>query len=192
MQTTFEKIILWPALCVLISSCNPSLETTQAVPANQLNPTWTYKNTHGPDLRFLRIAYDVVNNESHKLGSACNRYLMRVLQIYGFNTGNGFVANDFDLYAKRHFEHYKTKKITSADDLKRLIDTYSERTAFILQWERSSGHGHVAILERQENNYYIYEASLNRYNPRIKKISLQSLFAPYRIGQLTVYTNFLD
>lgn len=178
-------------------------KTITPTPAKSIAETTTHK-TSVPDknsspstanlssLKFIRTAYDVVVNEGKKLGTACNRYVMRVLQLMGFNSRDGFVANGFDIYAKKNFKNYKAHTFSNTKELDLHLKSYPERTAFILQWKRAGRHGHIAILERYNNKYFIYQSSLNSYTPKVGATTVNSLLNSSSRKNVIVYSDFLN
>lgn len=143
------------------------------------------------ELSFIRTAYDVIMKESKKLGTACNRFIMRVLQLTGFST-EGFVANDFDIYAKKNLKNYRAVKFTDTKELERHLNSYPERTPFILQWERDGKHGHIALVERSNSKLYSYESSLNSFHPRVKETTVNKLINLNSRKQVIVYSDFIQ
>ncbi len=145
--------------------------------------------------KFIQIAFDVMNKEGTALGTPCNFYLMRVLIRAGFKN-EGFRANDFDVYAKKNFKFYKSEdfKIDStksdADELKKYLWSYDERTPFILQWTRPGTFGHVAILERIGENLIIYQASIGNHTARRDRTTIEKLLSSKSRASLTVYSEF--
>ncbi len=106
----------------------------------------------------------------------------------------GFIANDFDNYAAKNFSHVRAVKFqidNNGDSLNRLkihIWSYPERTPFIMQWSRSGGHGHVALLERIQDKLVIYQASLNSQYPNKRQTLLKALINKNGREHLTVYS----
>ncbi len=137
---------------------------------------------------FIIAAYNTMLKEGKKIGAACNFYLERVLQVMGFKTVD-FLANDFDLAAKKMFKSYKVFKFTTSAELKRHLWSYRERTGFILQWERTGAPGHVAIVERVGETLYIYQASLNKYTARLEKTTLERLLKVNNNKGVRVYSD---
>lgn len=145
--------------------------------------------------KFIKNAAWVMTYEGKKLGTPCNFYLRRVLEVSGFPS-KGFVANDFDLYAKNFFNSYKSRdyvndvKGTDHINLKNDIWSYPERTPFILQWTGVNMPGHLAILERQRDKLIIYHASLHRFTARRETTSVNNLLSGFNGRILTVYSEF--
>lgn len=139
--------------------------------------------------KMIQLAYQVVATEGKKLGTACNHYVARVLQLMGFKKGRGFLSNTFDQYAKIAFNNYKARFVDKESELRNLMWSYPSRTGFIFQWKRDSDYGHIAIVERVGESIYLYHASLNRHTPRIVKVSLAKLMAVNKNAGLTVYSD---
>lgn len=122
----------------------------------------------------------VIQNESKKVGPACNLFVQRVLQLMGFERKN-FLANNFDWYAKDKFSSYQLESFTYDSNLSQLprlhdyIWSFPEGTGFIMQWKQKSGHGHIAIVERSGETLVIYHAGLNTFNPKAQTIPLERL-----------------
>ena len=141
----------------------------------------------------IRNAQRIMEKEGKKIGTACNLYIQRVLEVSGFNEGF-FMANDFDVYAKKNIPHYKTvefKRDPNGADKERLqkhIWSYPERTPFILQWKSSGAHGHIALLERIGEKLIIYQASLGHFTERKDQTTINILLSGYNRRNLNVYT----
>lgn len=149
----------------------------------------------GPS-KFIQIAQWVIKNEGRKLGTACNFYVSRVLEIAGYSD-DSFIANDFDLYAQRNFASYDSKSFDSnLEDveqprLRTHIWSYAERTPFIINWERSGAqHGHIAILERIGDQLVIFQANMNRQLPRRQSTTIENIINYSRQAKITVYARF--
>jgi hypothetical protein len=149
----------------------------------------------GPS-QFIQIAMWVIKNESRKIGTACNFYVSRVLEIAGYSD-DSFIANDFDLYAKRNFssaetESYDTNNVApERQRLKSHLWSYPERTPFIFNWERLAGqHGHIAIVERIGNQLVIFQANMGKYLPQRGQTTIENLISFSKKAKLTVYANF--
>lgn len=147
--------------------------------------------------RFIKVSFWVVQNEARKIGTPCNFYVSRVLELSGYSD-DGFLANDFDLYARKHFSSYKDERFVTQNleserrRLKRYIWSYPARTPFILQWERPRPKpGHIAIVERIGDQLVVYQASLNRHIARREQTSIDILLSPTRGANLTVYSEFV-
>ena len=145
--------------------------------------------------QFIQSANWVLINESQKIGTACNHFVMRVLQVSGFFFAN-FMANDFDLYAKKYFSTYKAvdfkidKTGSEITRLKLHLMSYPERTPFIMQWSRSGVHGHIAIVERIQEQLIIYQANLNKSTAQKDQTTVQTLLSGFNRRKLTVYSDF--
>jgi hypothetical protein len=143
--------------------------------------------------RIIYYAQKVIETEARKLGTACNRFLLRVLSLSGFANEN-FLANNFHVYAKKNFTDAVVVNFridNNGDSLVRLkkhLWSYPERTPFILQWVRGGGHGHVAILERIQDKLVIYQASLNSQYPNKKQTLIQALLNSRGRTNLIVYS----
>jgi hypothetical protein len=147
--------------------------------------------------RFIKVAFWVVQNEARKIGTPCNFYVSRVLELSGYSD-DGFLANDFDIYARKHFSSYKDERFVTHNleserlRLKRYIWSYPARTPFILQWERPRPKpGHIAIVERIGDQLVVYQASLNRHIARREQTSIDRLLSTSRGANLTVYSEFV-
>jgi hypothetical protein len=174
------KIIL---IALFLSSCGNS-----AIGKAQVSQRDVQHENSKPTSELIKIAYSVVVNESQKLPAACNIYVLRVLELMGFPTKPGFVANNFDVYAKKSFKNYRAVFFNDIANLKRHLWSYPERTGFILQWKRSKAAGHVAIVERVDDKLYIYQASLNKYHARINETTLENLLLVNEKKGLTVFS----
>lgn len=143
--------------------------------------------------KLIQSAQYIMVTEGKKIGTACNLYIRRVLEYAGFS-GEGFLATDFDIYAKKHFKYYRATDFkqdthhTETARLRQYIWSYPERTPFILQWSRSGVIGHIAIMERIEDTLVIYQASLGSYTARKNKTTPEILLNDYNRRVLTVYS----
>ena len=147
--------------------------------------------------KFIKVAFWVVQNEARKIGTPCNFYVSRVLELSGYSD-DGFLANDFDIYAKNHFSSYKNEVFNTTNieseraRLKRHIWSYPARTPFIIQWERAKPKpGHIAIVERIGDQLVVYQASLNRHIARREQTSIDRLLSHSRSARMTVYSEFV-
>ncbi len=147
--------------------------------------------------KFIKVAFWVVQNEARKIGTPCNFYVSRVLELSGYSD-DGFLANDFDIYAKNHFSSYKNEVFNTTNieseraRLKRHIWSYPARTPFIFQWERAKPKpGHIAIVERIGDQLVVYQASLNRHIARREQTSVDRLLSHARSARMTVYSEFV-
>jgi hypothetical protein len=216
------KITLPILTLIFFTACNPNLnpttlgqhlknqkqtETINEVPTNFEQPDIDgvqipsqTKPTHQPETKkqaskFIQTAYNVMVKEGKSIGTACNLYLQRVLISSGFQKGD-FVANDFDIYAKKYFKSYKSEDFkidsTRSDkiDLKKYLWSYNDRTPFILQWTRPGNYGHVAIMERIGENLIIYQASINNHTARREQTTINQLLSSKHRASLTVYSEF--
>lgn len=145
----------------------------------------------------IEAADIVMRYEGQKLKTPCNYYLQRVLEVIGF-PAKDFLASEFYLYAKKYFKNYKAEKFvnnTQGSDrgrLKKYLWSFPERTAFILQWSSSllSPHGHVAIVERVDQQLIIYQSSLNKYTARKDQTTVDRLLNGWARRELTVFSGF--
>lgn len=151
----------------------------------------------GEASRFIKAAFWVVQNEARKIGTPCNFYVSRVLVLTGFSK-DSFLANDFDIYARKHFSSYKNEIFNTSNleseraRLKRHIWSYPQRTPFIIQWERSAPQpGHIAIVERIGDQLVVYQASLNRHIARREQTTIDRLLSHARKARMTVYSEFV-
>lgn len=147
--------------------------------------------------KFIKMAYWVVQNEARKLGTPCNFYVSRVLELSGYSD-ESFLANDFDIYARKNFRSYKQETFTTSNlkaerqRLKNHIWSYPSRTPFILQWTRPIPRsGHIAIMERIGDKLVIYQSSLNRHIARREQTTIEELLKYSRAAQITVYADFV-
>ena len=145
---------------------------------------------------FVKKAFWVVQNEARKIGTPCNFYVSRVLELSGYSD-KSFLANDFDIYAQNHFSTYKNEIFNTANleserlRLQRHIWSYPQRTPFIFQWERAKPKpGHIAIVERIGDQLVVYQASLNRHIARREQTSIDRLLNHTRSARMTVYSEF--
>jgi hypothetical protein len=143
--------------------------------------------------KILSNAQRVITLEGRRLGTACNVFVHRVLTVSGFNP-SVYLANDFDIYAKKFFKSYKAEDFNrdttggEKERLRRYIWDYPEHTPFIMQWSRSGVHGHIAIVERIGDKLVIYQSSLGTKTPRKDQTTPEILLNGYNRRQLTVYT----
>lgn len=141
----------------------------------------------------LESARLAIKNEARAIGTACNKYVMRVLELSGFAKGN-FTANTFDDYAKKSISHYKVLDfklsvgVSEIERLRRHLWSYPENTPFIMQWSRNSGYGHIAVLERSGDHLIIYQASLRQHIARKDQTTVQILLNGYNRRVLSVYS----
>ncbi len=168
--------------------------------ADKVAPPPTLKPNY-PILRLPEASKFIINaewvmvNEGKKIGTPCNMYLRRVLEVSGYPS-QSFLATDFDLYAKRNMKQATIVNFlndgqgSEIERLKRHLWSYPERTPFILQWSRAEVIGHVAILERVDQTLIIYQASLNKYSARKDKTTVSGLLLGRNRRTLTVYSNF--
>ena len=146
-----------------------------------------------PVSRLIYFAQKILETEGKKLGTACNLYVHRVLQVAGFHY-EVFMANDFDVYAKRYFKSYKVEDFnrdtSNAEEnrLKKHLWSYPERTPFIMQWSRAGVHGHIAFVERIGEKLVIYQSSLGTKTPRKDQTTVDILLNGYNRRQLSVYS----
>ena len=147
--------------------------------------------------KIIENAYLVMNNAKDIawIKTACNRYVSLVLARSGYSR-DGFLANDFDVYAQKNLKQakdvlFKGDVALAAEHarLKQHIWSYPERTPFILQWTRTGPHGHVAILERVGDKLFIFQSSLGDYDPRVNEIKVTSLLNSRGTKHLTVYSD---
>lgn len=150
------------------------------------------------DRRILKNAEYVVTKEKNirGVGDACNFFLQRILTLSGFSD-DGYLASDFDIYAKNHFRNKKTatfkveplRRDTKA--LQAFLESYPDETPFILQWEKKVGHGHLAIVTRKADKLIIYEASLGRFKAEKKLTTARTILSASERYKLTVYVDFM-
>ena len=177
----------------------PPVVTKPTTPVKPSAPKPTAPSTSGitEASKFIKTAFWVVQNEARKIGTPCNFYLSRVLELAGYSD-KSFLANDFDVYARNHFSSYKTEVFSSANmnserlRLKQHIWSYPARTPFIFQWERAKPEpGHVAIVERIGDQLVVYQASLNNHIARREQTTIDRLMSRTRKARMTVYSEFL-
>lgn len=159
-------------------------------------PTQAGTSSTDPSL-FIKAAFWVVQNEARKIGTPCNFYVSRVLVLTGYSK-DSFLANDFDIYARKHFSSYKNEIFNTNNleseraRLRRHIWSYPARTPFIIQWERSAPQpGHIAIVERIGDQLVVYQASLNRHIARREQTTIDRLLSHARKARMTVYSEFI-
>ena len=144
---------------------------------------------------FIKNADWVMTHEGKKIGTPCNLYVMRVLEVSGFPQ-DFFLANNFDRYARKYFRYAQItefKNDRSGSDIARLkqhLWSFPERTPFIFQWNGIGMHGHIAIVERIQDQLIIYQASLDKYTARKDQTTVQTLLNGFNRRVLTVYANF--
>ena len=149
--------------------------------------------------KIIENAYLVMKNPKDIawIKTACNRYVSLVLARSGYSR-DGFLANDFDVYAQKNLKHAKDVlfkgDVAIASEharLKQHIWSYPERTPFILQWTRTGPkqHGHIAILERVGDKLFIFQASLGDYDPTMNEIKVNTLLNARGSKQLNVYSD---
>lgn len=159
---------------------------------NQVAQQTTTPSVEKPS-ELIKNAQKIMEKEGKRIGTACNLYIRRVLVVSGFAEGF-FMANDFDIYAKKSIPHYKTVEFkrdpngTDKERLQKHIWSYPERTPFILQWKTNAAHGHIALLERIGEKLIIYQASLGRFTARKDQTTIQILLSGYNRRTLTVYS----
>lgn len=146
--------------------------------------------------KIIENAYLIMNNKKDVawIKTACNRYLSLVLARSGYSR-DGFLANDFDVYAQKNLKHakdvlFKGDVALAAEQarLKQHIWSYPERTPFVLQWTRAGKHGHVAILERIGDKLFIFQASLGTHDPMMNEIKVTTLLNAKGSKHLNVYS----
>lgn len=172
-------------------------DSSKPKPSDQpKKPTETSTKPAGPQAsQFIKNAEMIMIKEGKKIGTPCNFYLSRVLEVSGFSKAP-FVANDFDLYAKKYFSHYRNVDFVNdaagSDKarLKQHIWSYPERTPFIMQWSRTGFYGHVAIVERIGEQLIVYQASLNSHSARRDQTTVDILLNGVNRRLLTVYSEF--
>lgn len=175
------------------STSVPSTTTVPNKPVVSKPPVVTPTKTEVS--KFIQTAFDVMTKEGKNIGTACNLYLQRVLIRAGFPSGD-FIANDFDLYAKKYFKSYKAEdfKIDTSrsdkEELKAHLWSYPARTPFILQWTRPGHYGHVAIVERIGEDLIIYQASIGNHTARRDQTTIERLLSSKNRASLTVYSEF--
>ncbi len=163
----------------------------------RLNPRIPFPKSSASMSKIIQNAYLVMNSKKDVawVKTACNRYLSLVLARSGYSR-DGFLANDFDIYAKKNLKQARdilfkgeTNLGSELARLKQHIWSYPERTPFILQWTRPTGrHGHVAILERIGDRLFIFQASLGAYEPRMNEIKVNTLLNSRSSRHLNVYS----
>lgn len=167
--TPTENPTTQPPLSVAVPTPSPAKPTKPQTPPSQ--PTTKPTTEKSKVSKLIEWAHKTMIEEGQKLGTACNRFVLRVLTKLGF-PNISFLANDFDNYAKKYIKNYKTHVFKSANnkaesaELKKIIWSYPERTPFIAQWKRSNNHGHIAVIEKFQDQIIIYQASLNKHTAR--------------------------
>lgn len=130
------------------------------------------------------------------IGNACNFFIQRILKLTGFSK-KGYLAHDFDLYAADAFTSHQMSSYqaesTARDEKKldQLLKSYPEGTPFILQWERNTKHGHLALIHRVQESFVIYDASLGRTEARKARTTPRILLSGYGQGKLNVFVGFM-
>lgn len=168
----------------------PQTQTAQLKPSRE-QPQVEYSQQKTS--RLIYYAQLIMETEGHRLGTACNFYVHRVLQATGF-VHHVYLANDFHQYAKKYFKTYKAEVFKvegSNSDVKRLkqyLWSYPERTPFIMNWTRPGRHGHIAIIERLNDKLVIYQASLGTKTPRKDQTTPERLLNGSGRRHLTVYS----
>lgn len=165
----------------------PDVKKVEPQPT-ETKPVETKKAAPITASNFIIAAYNTMVKEGKKIGPACNFYVGRVLEVLGFKKVD-FLANDFDVAAKKMFKNYKVFTFTNVTELKRHLWSYRDRTGFILQWERVGAPGHIAIVERVGETLYIYQASLNKYTARVDKTTLERLLLVNNNKGVRVYSD---
>ncbi len=142
--------------------------------------TQTPDAKEAPPKTLAEMAKWVVENESKKVGPACNFFVQRVLYLMGFGR-TAWLANDFDNFVQRTFPKFD-KEIFQSQSLSqerlRLRDyiwSFPERTGLIIQWERQNTNGHIGIVQRIGNELVLYHASLNKFSPKAQSASIELL-----------------
>lgn len=167
----------------------PTLATTPPPPVKD-----SKTSTPAPS-DFIKNAERIMITEGKKIGTPCNFYLRRVLEVSGFPS-KPFLANDFDNYATKNFSNYTAidfKNDRSGSErsrLKKVIWSYPQRTPFIFQWSRSGFYGHVAIVERIGDDLIVYQASIGSHSARRDRTSVDILLNGFNRRLLTMYINF--
>lgn len=113
--------------------------------------------------------------------TACSAYIRRVLNRAGYPV-QGFMANDFGAQARRYLSSWSIKAFHAGSEasgrnaLKRFLNAAPDKTAFLLQWIRSSGSGHVAMVVKEAANLFrIYQAQQGLHTPYSKITSVDGL-----------------
>lgn len=182
----------------------PPVRTSNPLPEEE-NPGTSNPNPTNPSVdipvvqtqlqasKIITIAQRVIETEAQKLGTACNRFVLRVLSLAGF-ANVGFLANSFDQYAKKYLKNFSAVEFKADKagqqkvELQKYIWSYPERTAFVFQWKRSSGHGHIALIERISDKLVIYQASLSTQIPHKDQTKIEYLLNTGGRSNLIVYT----
>lgn len=148
--------------------------------------------------RILNNTEYVFKNEGHKrgIGNACNFFLQRILERSGFSD-DGYMAHEFDRYAKKHFTGVKTAEFRveplrkDAKNLEKFLFSFPEGTPFILQWKPVAGHGHLAIVTRKDGKLTVYEATLGKPRATQKETTARTLLSATDRYKMIVYVNFM-
>ena len=142
----------------------------------------------------IEIAKWVIQNEARKVGAACNFFIQRIFTLMGFGKAD-WTANDFAQYVKSNFSHFRQASFygdrgdLERKRLKEYIWSFPEKTGLIFQWKRESGHGHIAVVQRVDDQLVIYHASLNTFIPKAQRVSLEVLLDASR-KNLNVFSDF--
>lgn len=175
----------------------PPVVQAQA-PAQPITPTALLKkptSLYDRASTFVKNTIWVMVNEGKKIGTPCNFFLRRVLEVSGFAKAS-FRANDFDDYADKYFSSAKEQTFKSVKNererLRQYLWSFPSSTPFIMNWHRDGvKYGHVAIVERYDNDLVIYQASIGSHSARQDKATVEGLLDdPSMKRDLTVYTNF--
>lgn len=175
----------------------PSIDET-LIDKSQINSGSQEERLARLNRRILNNAEYVVTKEKNKrgVGDACNFFLQRILELSGFSD-EGYRANTFDQYAKKHFTGYKTAVFKveplrkDAKNLELFLYSYPEGTPFILQWQRSQGHGHLALVTIRKNKIILYEASLGRLKAESKQTTARTILSASDRYKLTAFVHFM-
>ncbi len=118
-------------------------------------------------------------NDSHE--TACSIYIRNVLKRAGYSVPN-FMANDFDKVAAADLEGWTAHAFTAdssdhgRDQLRELLNSKPDHSAFIAQWPRIGNNGHVAIIEKASNNeFVIYQAQQGKATPHSQSTTVEAL-----------------
>lgn len=174
---------------------NPSNNSPKTAPPIVQAPTTKPDSLYDRASTFVKNAIWVMVKEGKKIGTPCNFFLRRVLEVSGFAKAP-FIANDFDNYAEKYFSSFKEQTFKSVknerDRLRQYLWSFPSSTPFIMNWHKDGvKYGHVAIVERYDNDLVIYQASIGSHSARQDKATVESLLDDDRFHRdLTVYTNF--
>ncbi len=131
--------------------------------------------------------------------TACSIFVRNVLLRAGHNVPT-FMANDFEKIVTGYLPEWTAHAFTAdstdhgQDQLKELLNSKPDHTAFLAQWPRVGRSGHVAIIEKvSTNEFVIYQAQQAKSTPHGQSTTPSSLlYSPNQWGDRThlrIFTN---